>query len=178
MVASGNPSASIALTVGANAITVQVTAENGGTQNYIVTITRRSGNADLSGLLASTATSQTATYSGQTLTPACAAGTTAYGATVGNARTHARVTPTVADPNATVRVGKRGGTPATVTSGTASAPNRPERGRQRDRSAGHGAGHVDHPGLHRHHHSATAQRRGRHPSRPLRSDDHALPRTA
>ena len=122
MVASGNPSASIALTVGANAITVQVTAENGGTQNYIVTITRQSGNANLSGLLASTATSRTATYSGQTLTPAFAAGTTAYGATVGNARTHARVTPTVADPNATVRVGKRGATPATVTSGTASAP--------------------------------------------------------
>ena len=122
MVASGSPSAAIALAVGANEITVRVTAENGNTQNYIVTITRQSSNADLSALSASAATSEAATYSPQTLTPAFAAGTTAYRATVGNAMTHAKVTPTVADTNkATVQVGKTVATLETVQSGQASA---------------------------------------------------------
>ena len=103
-VGSGTASGSIPLDVGANVITVRVTAENGATQDYTVTITRQSRNADLSALSASTATSEAATYSPQTLTPAFAAGTTSYTATVGNAMTHAKVTPTVNHSAATVTV--------------------------------------------------------------------------
>ena len=103
-VASGTASGSIPLVVGDNTITVRVTAENGGTQDYTVTITRQSSNAELSALVASAATSESATYSPQTLTPAFAAGTTSYAAAVGNAMTHAKVTPTVNHSAATVTV--------------------------------------------------------------------------
>ena len=119
MVASGSPSAAIALAVGANVITVRVTAENGDTQDYTVTVTRQSGNADLSALVASAATSEAATYLPQTLTPATFdAATTSYTATVGNAMTHAKVTPTVDHSAATVTVN---GT--MVASGSPSAPS-------------------------------------------------------
>ena len=127
-VASGTASGSIPLVVGDNTITVRVTAENGVTQDYTVTITRQSRDADLSALVASAATSESATYLPQTLTPAFAAGTTSYAATVGNAMTHAKLTPTVADPGtpdqprATVQVGRRGATLATVVSGQDSDP--------------------------------------------------------
>ncbi len=104
-VASGSPSGSIPLNVGANTITVRVTAENGAaTQDYTVTVTRQSANAELSALSVGAATSAEATYSTQTLTPAFAAGTTSYAATVGNAMTHAKVTPTVNHSAATVTV--------------------------------------------------------------------------
>ena len=171
-VASGSPSGSIPLNVGANTITVRVTAENGAaTQDYTVTVTRQSANADLSALSVGAATSAEATYSTQTLTPSpFAAGTTAYRATVGNAMTHAKVTPTVDYSAATVTVN---GT--MVASGSPSGRHRPERGRQRDHRAGHGGGHVDHQGLHRHHHAAIARRRGRHSSRAVRPDGHAVP---
>ena len=51
-VESGSASGAIALSEGANAITVRVTAENGITKDYTVTITRQaaSSNANLSGL--------------------------------------------------------------------------------------------------------------------------------
>ena len=127
-VASGSPSGPIALNVGDNDITVRVTAENGDTQDYTVTVTRQSRNANLSALSASAATSESATYSRQTLAPAFAVGTRAYSVRVEPDFTHARVTPTVEDTNATVQVGKRGTTLATVASGTDSDPIALERG--------------------------------------------------
>ena len=119
-VSSGAASAAIALSVGANAITVRVTAQDGTTRDYTVTITRQavqSSNANLSALTASSATSSGGAYSSLTLTPSFSAGTTSYTATVANARTHAKLTPTVADTGkATVTVA---GT--AVTSGSTSA---------------------------------------------------------
>ena len=78
-------------------------------------------NANLSALTASTHTSATGTFTSLTLTPSTfAATTTSYTATVANARTHLKLTPTVAATGATVKVGKQGTTLATVTSGQAS----------------------------------------------------------
>ena len=119
-VSSGSASGAIALSVGANAITVRVTAQDGTTtKDYTVTITReaaQSSNANLSGLTATTSTSSTATFTSLTLTPSTfSATTTSYTATVVNGTTHAKVTPTVAHSSATVTVD---GT--TVSSGSAS----------------------------------------------------------
>ena len=120
-VSSGSASGAIALSVGANAITVRVTAEDGTTtKDYTVTITRQaaaqSSNANLSALAATTSTSSTGMFTALTLSPSTFSATvTSYTATVANARTHAKVTPTVAHSSATVTVG---GT--TVTSGSAS----------------------------------------------------------
>ena len=120
-VTSGSASGAIALSEGANAITVRVTAEDGTTtKDYTVTITRQapvqSSNANLSGLTATTSTSSTGSFATLTLTPSTfSATTTSYAATVANARTHAKLTPTVAHSSATVTVA---GT--TVTSGSAS----------------------------------------------------------
>ena len=107
-VTSGSASSAIALSVGANAITVRVMAQDGTTKDYTVTITReaaQSSNADLSGLTASSATSLRGTYTTLTLAPTFSANTTSYTATVANARTHAKLTPTVDDTDhATVTV--------------------------------------------------------------------------
>ena len=107
-VTSGSESSAIELNVGANAITVQVTAQNGTTKDYIATITRQaaqSSNANLSNLTASSATSSRGTFTVLTLTPTFLATTTSYTATVQNSTTHAKLTPTVNDPNkATVTV--------------------------------------------------------------------------
>ena len=79
-------------------------------------------NANLSALTAATHTSATGTFTSLTLTPSTfSATTTSYTATVLNARTHLKLTPTVAATGATVKVGKQGTTLATVTSGSASA---------------------------------------------------------
>ncbi|MCI3926216.1 cadherin-like beta sandwich domain-containing protein [Paenibacillus sp. TRM 82003] len=108
-VTSGTASAPINLNVGANPITVQVTAQNGTTKTYTVRVTRApSGNADLSGL----------SLSSGSLNPAFAGATTGYTADVGNEVSSIAVTPTVAESHATVRV--NGGAP--IASGTASAP--------------------------------------------------------
>ena len=107
MVSSGSPSGAIALSVGTNALTVRVTAQDSTTKDYTVTITRQaaqSSNADLSGLTASSATSSGGPYTGLTLTPSFSAARRSYAATVANARTHAKLTPTVADASATVTV--------------------------------------------------------------------------
>ena len=78
-------------------------------------------NANLSALTATTSTSSTGTFTSLTLTPSTfAATTTSYTAQVGNARTHLKLTPTVAATGATVKVGK-GTSLTTVTSGSASA---------------------------------------------------------
>ncbi len=105
---SGSESEAIALSVGSNAITVRVTAQDSTTKDYTVTITRQqppqSSNANLSGLTASTATTQNGTYTALNI-GTFAASTTSYTATVANARTHAKLTPTVEDTGkATVTV--------------------------------------------------------------------------
>ncbi len=76
----------------------------------------QSTNANLSNLTASSSTSAGGAFTALILSPAFDAGTTSYSATVGNDITHVKLTPTLADSGATVRVG---GSP--VTSGTASA---------------------------------------------------------
>ena len=84
-----------------------------------------SSNADLSALAASGSTdgSSFAALSGaDALVPAFVSDTTGYRATVGNATTHVKVTPTVDDTGkATVKVGKSGETLTTVADGSASA---------------------------------------------------------
>ncbi|RYE38497.1 MAG: DUF4347 domain-containing protein, partial [Hyphomicrobiales bacterium] len=92
---NGTASGAIALAYGANVITTVVTAEDGSTtKTYTTTVTRPppSSNANLSALA----------LSNGTLSPAFAAGTTAYTASVANATTSLTVTPTVADANASV----------------------------------------------------------------------------
>ncbi len=122
-VTSGQASAAIALDVGANTLVVRVTAEDGSTKDYTVTVTRRqaqqarSTNANLSALTASTSTSSGGTFNGLTLTPSSfSASRTSYTASVSNTQTYLKLTPTVADTGkATVTVQ---GT--SVTSGTES----------------------------------------------------------
>jgi gliding motility-associated-like protein len=86
----------IGLAVGANTITVLVTAQDGvTTQTYTITITRApSGNDNLSALK----------ISAGTLKPAFATGTISYTASVGNGVTSLTVTPTSSDPTAMVKV--------------------------------------------------------------------------
>ncbi|MEI6674888.1 MAG: cadherin-like beta sandwich domain-containing protein, partial [Verrucomicrobiota bacterium] len=107
IVTSGTASASIPLGVGANPISVLVTAQDGTTQaTYTVTVTRISNVATLAGL----------ELSAGSLSPAFAAETMTYTASVPNATTGVTVTPVATDSSATVKVN---GT--IVTSGTASA---------------------------------------------------------
>ncbi|WP_440108317.1 IPTL-CTERM sorting domain-containing protein [Acidovorax sp. BL-A-41-H1] len=95
VVSGGNASGAIALNVGSNTITTVVTAQNGATKTYTVTVTRAaSSNADLSAL----------SLSSGTLAPAFAAATLGYTATVGNATTSLTVTPTLASGAASVTV--------------------------------------------------------------------------
>jgi hypothetical protein len=84
------------LVVGANALNVLVTAEDGNTLTYTVTVTRdpASTNASLAGL----------TLSAGTLTPAFASGTLSYSATVAANVTSVTVTPTVQQANATLTI--------------------------------------------------------------------------
>ena len=84
-----------------------------------LSLTERTDNADLRALTASGNERATGTFTSFSLTPAFAPGTTAYTATVPNTITHVRLTPTVADSDSTVEVGKSGSL-ATVTSGRAS----------------------------------------------------------
>jgi len=105
-VTSGTASGAIALAVGDNTINIVVTAQNGSTKTYTVTVTRESSNnADLSGL----------EISSGSLNPVFAEGTTSYAVSVGNDVNTITVTPTVSDLTATVEVNN-----TTVTSGTAS----------------------------------------------------------
>ena len=128
-VASGSASAAIALSVGENAISVEVTAEDGTTtQTYTVTVTRLQAQqtpppspstvATLFDLTASRSTSATGTFTPLSI-GTFASGTTSYTASVDHSTTHMKLTPTVTDPDATVRVGK-GSSLTAVTSGSAS----------------------------------------------------------
>jgi hypothetical protein len=106
-VVSGQPSAVIPLNVGANPITVVVTAENNSTNSYIITVTRAaSANANLSGL----------SLSSGVLNETFATATPSYTQSVANSVTSLTVTPSVADSTARVTVN---GT--TVVSGQLSA---------------------------------------------------------
>ena len=75
---------------------------------------------DLSDLSARTSTSARGVFTSLDI-GTFASGTTSYsGGAVGNPVTHVKLTPTVKDPDATVKVGKQGGTLATVASGSES----------------------------------------------------------
>ena len=118
---SGTASNAIALDLGANAITVRVTAQDATVRDYTVTITRRqSSDATLSSLTATPCTDGSTCSGTLTLDQTFDAGVTAYTVTVVNAITHARLTPTVNHSAATVQVGK-GATLSMVNSGTASS---------------------------------------------------------
>ena len=112
-VASGGTSGALPLTVGLNPLTVTVTAQDGATaKSYVVNVVRAEpvvplgSNADLAGLVPNAGS----------LSPAFAAGTTAYTLSVADTVTSLRLTPTVADPSASVAVNG-----VAVASGSASA---------------------------------------------------------
>ena len=116
--ASGTASAAIALAEGtATLVSVTVTAEDGTTTSfYTITMEVQSGDATLSALSVSSSTDGS-TFGGTVpLVPAFKPATTSYSAPAGPDVTHVKVTPTVADPTASVTVQ---GT--ATTSGTASA---------------------------------------------------------
>lgn len=111
VVASDSASSPISLNVGANTISVVVTAEDGSTTNaYSISVTREapvSTDATLSAL----------SISDGTLTPAFDVGTVNYTTTVVYAITSVSVTPSTSDANASVTVNG-----VSVASGTASDP--------------------------------------------------------
>ncbi|WP_052487014.1 cadherin-like beta sandwich domain-containing protein [Gordoniibacillus kamchatkensis] len=108
VIASGQPSSIVNLKVGTNLIDILVTAQNGMTKAYKVTVTRGlspttdgstpsmlpSGNADLNSL----------TLSSGELSPAFAPGSIVYTATVPNSVSSLTVTANVYDSNATLAV--------------------------------------------------------------------------
>jgi gliding motility-associated-like protein len=106
-VVSGSGSASIALVNGANTINVTVTGNDGlSTRTYTVTVTRQSNNSNLANMTVSTGT----------LTPVFAAGTLDYTVLLPSTTQAIAVTPTAANPNATITVAG-----VMVASGTSSA---------------------------------------------------------
>lgn len=107
-VASGSASGSIPLAVGATAITVVVTAQDGTVKTYDVTVIRAaSATADLAALVPGTGT----------LDPAFSPGILAYELRLGNAVASITFTPTTADPAASIAVNS-----SPVPSGTPSSP--------------------------------------------------------
>ena len=120
----GTGSGKMSVYAGANTLSYVVTAEDGTTRTYKVKVRLGdppSTDATLSGLTATSSTSSGGTFGALTLTPDFAAGTTAYSASVGNDITHVKLTPTVTDAGARVKIGKSGETPAAVGSGSPSA---------------------------------------------------------
>ena len=120
-VTSGNASGAIDLDVGANGLTVEVTAEDGTTKTYTVTVTRKarelSSNANLSGLTAEVAADDN--WSALDI-GSFFEGTTEYSATVPHRMSEARLTATAADSKAGLKAGTSGSM-STVASGSASA---------------------------------------------------------
>jgi len=106
-VVSGTASADIPLIVGNNTITTVVTAQDGIThKTYAIKVNRISNNAYLSNL----------TISGGTLSPIFSKNNGSYTDTVANGVISVTVTPTLNNPNASIKVNG-----VTVVSGTASA---------------------------------------------------------
>ena len=107
-VTSGKASGEIALAVGSNSITIEVTAQDGVTTSiYTVNVTRDNvPNTNLSGLL----------LSNGSLSPSFVSTTTSYTATEANGVLSVTVTPTASDPTSTITINS-----TAVTSGTASA---------------------------------------------------------
>ncbi|MEL4070800.1 cadherin-like beta sandwich domain-containing protein [Ochrobactrum sp. GPK 3] len=105
---NGTATPAINLAVGSNTVTTTVTAQNGTTtKTYTVNVIRaQSGNADLVGLAPSAGT----------LDPAFSPSTATYSLTVPTDTSSLQLTPTSADPTATIAVNG-----ATVPSGSASA---------------------------------------------------------
>ena len=98
-VTSGTPSAAIPLVVGANNIGITVTAEDGSTKTYTVTITRAApppANADLSGVVF--------TPTPDSITPAFQSGVYAYTVNVASDVDEITTTPTVNDASASLTV--------------------------------------------------------------------------
>jgi PKD repeat protein len=94
-VTSGAASGSIALAIGSNTITTIVTAQNGTTKTYTITVNRAgSNNANLSNLIVSTGT----------LAPVFATGTITYTMSVPFTTSSMTLTPTVSDATATIKV--------------------------------------------------------------------------
>ncbi|HEY4194497.1 MAG TPA: cadherin-like beta sandwich domain-containing protein, partial [Mucilaginibacter sp.] len=92
---SGNPSNPINLQVGANVITVVVTAQGGLSTTYTVTVARASSSdALLTNLV----------LSDGTLTPTFGSGVNNYTSSVDNGTSEITVTPTAEDVNATIKV--------------------------------------------------------------------------
>lgn len=107
-VVSGSPSAAIALNVGNNTITTVVKAQNNTTtKTYTTVVTRApSSNANLANL----------SLTSGSLSPAFASGTFSYDASVAYSASSVRITATVADNTATLKVNN-----VTTSSGAASA---------------------------------------------------------
>ncbi len=106
-VASGAASGSIALAVGPNVLTTVVTAEDGTTNTYTVTVTRAAVDE--------CRPVRPRRSAAGTLSPAFATGTTAYTASVPNATASLTLTPTASDATASITVNG-----VTVVSGAAS----------------------------------------------------------
>ena len=106
---SGSASGPIALTVGANTITTEVSAQDGTTtKTYTLTVTRAASTI---------ATLNALSISSGTLSPAFSTATTSYNVSVQNATSSVTITPTVDHAGARVKVN---GT--SVNSGSASGP--------------------------------------------------------
>ncbi|APM39581.1 cadherin-like beta sandwich domain-containing protein [Clostridium kluyveri] len=90
-----SPSQPVNLNVGDNIITVLVTAQDGTTKTYTITVTRAASND---------AALKSLTLSSGTLSPVFTGETTIYTASVGNEVTSITVTPTVNEANAAVTV--------------------------------------------------------------------------
>ncbi len=105
-VSSGQAFGPVPLAVGANEFRIVVTAQNGATKTYVVTVTR-TANANLAGL----------SFSAGPLAPAFDPGTTAYSVGAPNAAATTTVTATVADATSTMTINGQA-----VTSGQALGP--------------------------------------------------------
>jgi len=107
-VTSGTASGAISLAVGTNIIRTVVTAQNGSTNTYTVTVTRAASTDATLSLLA---------ISSGTLSPSFASGITSYAVNVGSGVSSITLTPSVNQANATVTVNG-----VAVVAGNASTP--------------------------------------------------------
>lgn len=119
-VSSGSASSAVSLTVGANTVTVLVTAQDGTQTTYSLTVTRAaaSSNANLSAL----------TISAASFAPTFLSATTSYIVMMSNLAANFTVTPTAADSGATIQTRINGGSYSAVSSGGATSAYTPTNG--------------------------------------------------